>query len=67
MALRFHDVIPFDGIRIDMNEPSNFVDGSTTGCTNNSLDYPPFIPSNRKNSFIEFQLDKIHFYCPVFL
>ena len=58
MALRFHDVIPFDGIWIDMNEPSNFVDGSTTGCTNNSLDYPPFIPSNRKIRLKNFNLIK---------
>jgi hypothetical protein len=45
MASRFHSVIGFDGIWIDMNEPSNFVDGSTSGCSNNSLDYPPFTPS----------------------
>ncbi len=27
-----------------MNEPSNFVDGSTLGCTNSSLDNPPYTP-----------------------
>jgi lysosomal alpha-glucosidase len=27
-----------------MNEPSNFVDGSSKGCTDNSLDEPPYIP-----------------------
>jgi hypothetical protein len=29
-----------------MNEPSNFVDGSHDGCTNNAFDKPPFVPSN---------------------
>ncbi|KAK6185390.1 hypothetical protein SNE40_007635 [Patella caerulea] len=41
---RFHDQIPYDGIWIDMNEPSNFVVGSTKGCTNNRYDNPPFTP-----------------------
>ncbi|KAL5020346.1 hypothetical protein ScPMuIL_003238 [Solemya velum] len=40
----FHDQVSFDGIWIDMNEPASFVDGSTTGCTNSSLDNPPFTP-----------------------
>ncbi|XP_061686397.1 lysosomal alpha-glucosidase [Syngnathoides biaculeatus] len=41
---RFHDQVPFDGLWIDMNEPSNFVDGSTNGCPVNNLDNPPYTP-----------------------
>ncbi|KAG8523335.1 Maltase-glucoamylase, intestinal, partial [Galemys pyrenaicus] len=40
----FHNQVNFDGIWIDMNEVANFVDGSFTGCSNNSLNNPPFIP-----------------------
>ncbi|KAK7112214.1 lysosomal alpha-glucosidase-like [Littorina saxatilis] len=40
----FHGVLPFDGLWIDMNEPSNFINGSVNGCTNSSLDHPPFVP-----------------------
>ncbi|XP_010901697.3 lysosomal alpha-glucosidase isoform X2 [Esox lucius] len=41
---RFHDQVPFDGLWIDMNEPSNFVDGSTVGCPDNELENPPYTP-----------------------
>lgn len=41
---RFHSLVPFDGLWIDMNEPSNFVDGSVEGCSQGELDKPPYVP-----------------------
>ncbi|KAL5018863.1 hypothetical protein ScPMuIL_004585 [Solemya velum] len=40
----FYQKVKFDGIWIDMNEPSNFVDGSIDGCTSNKYDNPPYVP-----------------------
>lgn len=34
-------ILPFQ----DMNEISNFVQGSSNGCAQNDLNYPPFTPS----------------------
>ncbi|XP_067859036.1 lysosomal alpha-glucosidase [Heptranchias perlo] len=42
--LQFHKVVPFDGLWIDMNEPSNFADGSQDGCPSNEFENPPFVP-----------------------
>uniref|UniRef100_A0A8C3KGT3 P-type domain-containing protein n=1 Tax=Calidris pygmaea TaxID=425635 RepID=A0A8C3KGT3_9CHAR len=41
---RFHAHVPFDGLWIDMNEPSNFMDGSEEGCPPGELDSPPYTP-----------------------
>lgn len=45
MAKDFHDKVPFDGMWIDMNEPSNFVPGSLDGCPDNKLENPPYVPA----------------------
>ncbi|XP_051482229.1 sucrase-isomaltase, intestinal [Apus apus] len=42
---RFHGIVPYDGIWIDMNEVSNFIQGSKKGCAENDLNYPPFTPN----------------------
>uniref|UniRef100_A0A2K6NW22 Lysosomal alpha-glucosidase n=1 Tax=Rhinopithecus roxellana TaxID=61622 RepID=A0A2K6NW22_RHIRO len=44
MVAEFHDQVPFDGMWIDMNEPSNFIRGSEDGCPNNELEKPPYVP-----------------------
>ncbi|NXI05212.1 LYAG glucosidase, partial [Pachycephala philippinensis] len=44
MVKDFHEQVPFDGMWLDMNEPSNFVEGSQDGCPNNNLEYPPYVP-----------------------
>uniref|UniRef100_A0A8D2D8J1 Lysosomal alpha-glucosidase n=1 Tax=Sciurus vulgaris TaxID=55149 RepID=A0A8D2D8J1_SCIVU len=44
MVAEFHAQVPFDGMWIDMNEPSNFVKGSEHGCPNNDLENPPYVP-----------------------
>ncbi|XP_004709306.1 lysosomal alpha-glucosidase isoform X2 [Echinops telfairi] len=44
MVVEFHSQVPFDGMWIDMNEPSNFVKGSEVGCPDNELENPPYVP-----------------------
>ena len=41
---RFHGNISFDGLWIDMNEPSNFETGSVHGCNKTTLNSPPYLP-----------------------
>ncbi|KAK6627314.1 hypothetical protein RUM44_009791 [Polyplax serrata] len=41
---KFYKKIKFDGIWIDMNEPSNFLDGGFKGCPSNKWENPPYVP-----------------------
>ncbi|KAF5888798.1 lysosomal alpha-glucosidase-like [Clarias magur] len=41
---RLHSWVSFDGLWIDMNEPSNFFDGSADGCPDTELENPPYTP-----------------------
>ncbi|XP_061021942.1 maltase-glucoamylase isoform X3 [Dama dama] len=36
--------LKFDGLWINMNEPSNFVNGSVRGCSDEILNNPPYVP-----------------------
>ncbi|NWQ86908.1 MGA protein, partial [Burhinus bistriatus] len=36
--------LKFDGLWIDMNEPSSFVNGAVGGCRNQELNFPPYVP-----------------------
>ncbi|XP_052587358.1 sucrase-isomaltase, intestinal [Peromyscus californicus insignis] len=40
----FHNEVEYDGLWIDMNEVSSFIQGSLKGCAVNKLNYPPFTP-----------------------
>ncbi|XP_060050634.1 sucrase-isomaltase, intestinal-like isoform X2 [Erinaceus europaeus] len=44
MCMDFRDVLNYDGICLNMNEPSNFHTGQQPGCEENNLNYPPFVP-----------------------
>ncbi|XP_046582880.1 lysosomal alpha-glucosidase-like [Haliotis rubra] len=47
MVRLFHDKVQFDGMWLDMNDISSFVDGSVSGCpeSNTTYDNPPYLPA----------------------
>ncbi|XP_005039276.1 PREDICTED: sucrase-isomaltase, intestinal-like [Ficedula albicollis] len=53
LCLELKDVLDYDGIWIDMNEPSNFMRGQMPGCADNEINYPPYTPSISDRSLAE--------------
>ncbi|ELW64814.1 Sucrase-isomaltase, intestinal [Tupaia chinensis] len=52
----YNDRMKFDGLWIDMNEPSSFVNGTTSNqCRNSQLNFPPYFPELTKRT------DGLHF------
>lgn len=43
-----------------MNEPSNFLDGSTVGCPSNSLENPPYTPGRRRQTETSSNVRAVH-------
>ena len=46
---KYHKELQFDGAWIDMNEPSNFLDGAVNGCPQNRLENPQYTPGPYEN------------------
>ncbi|XP_053799414.1 sucrase-isomaltase, intestinal-like isoform X2 [Vidua chalybeata] len=53
LCLEFKDVLDYDGIWIDMNEPSNFMRGQVPGCADTEINNPPYTPSITDRSLAE--------------
>ena len=56
----YHDQVPYDGLWLDMNEPSNMIDGQKNGCPGSVLDNPPYLPGGIKLSTKTLCMDAKH-------
>lgn len=60
----FHQVVPFDGLWITANEPSNYANGSINGCLQDNLNQPPYKPKTKGHRLFERTLcmDAVHWF-----
>lgn len=59
---QYHQIVPFDGLWITANEPSNYANGSTNGCLDDNLNQPPYKPKTKGRRLFERTLcmDAVH-------
>ncbi|KAM7297487.1 lysosomal alpha-glucosidase-like [Ixodes scapularis] len=50
MISYFHDVVSFDGLWLDLNEPSSLYNGSERGCPSSVLEEPPYVPGEGREA-----------------
>ncbi|CAN8002298.1 unnamed protein product [Ixodes hexagonus] len=50
MISYFHEVVSFDGLWLDLNEPSSLFNGSERGCPASLLEDPPYVPGERSEA-----------------
>ncbi|GIY52234.1 hypothetical protein CDAR_606791 [Caerostris darwini] len=43
----FYEKVKIDGLWIDMNEPSNVIDGGLDGCIKSTFEDPPYVPNGK--------------------
>ncbi|KAL3221744.1 hypothetical protein MRX96_029227 [Rhipicephalus microplus] len=60
----FHQIVPFDGLWITGNEPSNYANGSVNGCLQDNLNQPPYKPKTKGHRLFERTLcmDSVHWF-----
>ncbi|KAK8785926.1 hypothetical protein V5799_007710 [Amblyomma americanum] len=60
----FHKIVPFDGLWITGNEPSNYANGSVNGCLQDNLNQPPYKPKTKGQHLFERTLcmDALHWF-----
>ncbi|XP_021964900.1 maltase-glucoamylase, intestinal [Folsomia candida] len=49
ICAQYRDVLDWDGLWLDMNEPASWVSGDVVGCADNLINHPPYTPGITNN------------------